>query len=188
MRENAPPTGGHVFKTIGTIFELVQDIIWTNIGTINKISRVKHAPPNGGHVFSTNRNHFRPRPRYHWDKSSKFYEDGAINVASIVLIRKNAPSRTFFKLIQDIIEKYVLTTFHEDRTISVAFRVLKSPSQLRPCFHEDRTINVASRVHIGKNAPPPGRHVFQPTKTIFELFQDIIGTNLLTKSFTMMGQ
>ncbi|KAH3869775.1 hypothetical protein DPMN_032946 [Dreissena polymorpha] len=44
-------------------------------------------------------------------------------------------------------------------------------------FHEDRTINVASRV---KNAPPPGAHVFEPTGTIFEIAQDIIGTNLLT--------
>ncbi|KAH3797702.1 hypothetical protein DPMN_151288 [Dreissena polymorpha] len=48
----------------------------------------------------------------------------------------------------------------------------------RPLFHEDRTINVASRV---SNAPPPGAHVFDPTKAIFELAQDIIGTNLLTK-------
>ncbi|KAH3739437.1 hypothetical protein DPMN_046089 [Dreissena polymorpha] len=48
-------------------------------------------------------------------------------------------------------------------------------------FHKDRKINVASRVHIMKNAPPPGSHVFQPTNIIFELFQDIIGMNLLTK-------
>ncbi|KAH3808831.1 hypothetical protein DPMN_137190 [Dreissena polymorpha] len=51
-------------------------------------------------------------------------------------------------------------------------------------FHEDRTINVASRVLkrlIRKNAPPPRAHVFEPTGTIFELAQDIIGTNHLTK-------
>ncbi|KAH3816232.1 hypothetical protein DPMN_117745 [Dreissena polymorpha] len=40
-------------------------------------------------------------------------------------------------------------------------------------FHEDWTIN--------GNAPPPGGHVFKPTRTIFILFQDIIGKNLLTK-------
>ncbi|KAH3730910.1 hypothetical protein DPMN_056909, partial [Dreissena polymorpha] len=45
-------------------------------------------------------------------------------------------------------------------------------------FHEDWTINVASRV---KNAPPLGSHVFQAKVTIFELIQDIIGTNLLSK-------
>ncbi|KAH3870107.1 hypothetical protein DPMN_033288 [Dreissena polymorpha] len=32
-----------------------------------------------------------------------------------------------------------------------------------------------------KNAPPPGGHVFQPTGIIFELVQDNIGMNLLTK-------
>ncbi|KAH3892029.1 hypothetical protein DPMN_016140 [Dreissena polymorpha] len=45
-------------------------------------------------------------------------------------------------------------------------------------FHEDWTINVASRV---KNAPPLGIHVFQAKVTIFELIQDISGTNLLSK-------
>ncbi|KAH3861874.1 hypothetical protein DPMN_024827 [Dreissena polymorpha] len=55
-------------------------------------------------------------------------------------------------------------------------------------FHEDRTINVDSRVltrfyysHIRKKAPPHGSHVFQANITIFELIQDIIETNLLTK-------
>ncbi|KAH3700877.1 hypothetical protein DPMN_075858 [Dreissena polymorpha] len=46
---------------------------------------------------------------------------------------------------------------------------------------EDRKINVASRVFTRKNAPPPGSHVFQPTGIIYQLFQDIIGMNLLTK-------
>ncbi|KAH3844663.1 hypothetical protein DPMN_086922 [Dreissena polymorpha] len=32
-----------------------------------------------------------------------------------------------------------------------------------------------------KNAPPPGSHVFQPIGIIFELIQDIVGMNLLTK-------
>ena len=35
--------------------------------------------------------------------------------------------------------------------------------------------------HIMKNAPPLGGHVFQANVTIFELIQDIIETNLLTK-------
>ncbi|KAH3873329.1 hypothetical protein DPMN_036562 [Dreissena polymorpha] len=60
-RKNAPPTGGHVFSPIWTIFELVRHINKTNV-LINfhddwaKIltSRVftrKTAPPTGGHVF-----------------------------------------------------------------------------------------------------------------------------------------
>ncbi|KAH3794966.1 hypothetical protein DPMN_148508 [Dreissena polymorpha] len=40
---------------------------------------------------------------------------------------------------------------------------------------------MASRVFTRKNAPPPGSHVFQPTGLIFELVQDIIRINLLTK-------
>ncbi|KAH3741424.1 hypothetical protein DPMN_048149 [Dreissena polymorpha] len=55
-------------------------------------------------------------------------------------------------------------------------------------FYEDQKINVASRVltrfyysHIRKNALPLGSHVFQANVTIFELIQDIIETNLLTK-------
>ncbi|KAH3717302.1 hypothetical protein DPMN_060085 [Dreissena polymorpha] len=34
---------------------------------------------------------------------------------------------------------------------------------------------------LEKKCPTPSRHVFKATKTIFELIQDIIGTNLLTK-------
>ncbi|KAH3801979.1 hypothetical protein DPMN_155644 [Dreissena polymorpha] len=48
-------------------------------------------------------------------------------------------------------------------------------------FHEDGTINVTSRVLTRTNAPPPGGHVFQPTRTIFEHIQDIIRTHVLTK-------
>ncbi|KAH3877567.1 hypothetical protein DPMN_001442 [Dreissena polymorpha] len=48
------------------------------------------------------------------------------------------------------------------------------------------TVNISrNRQRLGdlirKNAPPPGSHVFQAAETIFELFQDITGTNLLTE-------
>ncbi|KAH3772873.1 hypothetical protein DPMN_174220 [Dreissena polymorpha] len=58
--------------------------------------------------------------------------------------------------------------FHDDRTINVPSRVLKSKNAppgdhvfqptwtISELFHEDRTINVASRVLTRKNAPPPG--------------------------------
>ncbi|KAH3842581.1 hypothetical protein DPMN_116078 [Dreissena polymorpha] len=156
----------------------LQDIIGTNLLTkfhedrkINVASRVltwKNAPPPGGHVF--------------------------------------LPTSIIFKLIQDIIRMNLLPKFHEDRTINVASRELtrfyyshkeKCPAPWHPYiietnlltkFHEDWTINVASRVftrlyysHIRKNAPPRGGHIFQPTGIIFELVQDIIGMNLLTK-------
>ncbi|KAH3715252.1 hypothetical protein DPMN_057958 [Dreissena polymorpha] len=90
----------------------------------------------------------------------------ATNMVLIVLtcfyhshIMKNAPTpvhvfkptRTIFKLVRDIIGTHCFNKFHEDRTINVASRVLKS--------------------HIKKNAPPPGTNVFQPTGTNFELAQ-----------------
>ncbi|KAH3698648.1 hypothetical protein DPMN_086193 [Dreissena polymorpha] len=48
-------------------------------------------------------------------------------------------------------------------------------------FLEDRKIIVASR----EKCPAPGSHVFPPTGIIYELVQDIIGMNLLTKDFTV---
>ncbi|KAH3830666.1 hypothetical protein DPMN_103912 [Dreissena polymorpha] len=133
--KNAPPLGGHVFQANVTIFELIQDIIKTNLltifhqdWTINRASRVftrKNAPPPGGHVFQ--------------------------------------PTGIIFKFVQDIIGLNLLTKFHEDWTINVASRVLTR-------FYYS---------HIRKNAPPLGSHVFQAKVTIFELIQDISGTNLL---------
>ncbi|KAH3698256.1 hypothetical protein DPMN_085775 [Dreissena polymorpha] len=75
------------------------------------------------------------------------------------------PTGIIFQLVQDIIEINLLTKFHEDQTINVASRVLTR-------FYYS---------HIRKNAPPLGSHVFQANVTIFELIQDIIETNLLTK-------
>ncbi|KAH3887637.1 hypothetical protein DPMN_011655 [Dreissena polymorpha] len=112
---------------------------------------------------------------------TKFYEDSTINKASRVLTRfyyshitKNAQPPGGH--------------FHEDWAINVASRshiMKKAPPlnshEFQAKFHEDRKINVASRVLTRKNALPPGGHVFQPTGIIFELFQDIIGMNLLTK-------
>ncbi|KAH3719001.1 hypothetical protein DPMN_061829 [Dreissena polymorpha] len=93
---NAPPLGSHVFQANVTIFELIQDIIESNLltkfhedWTLNVASRVftrKNAPPLGSHVFQ-------------------------VNV-------------TIFELIQDIIQTNLLTKFHEDWTINVASRVL----------------------------------------------------------------
>ncbi|KAH3815817.1 hypothetical protein DPMN_144348 [Dreissena polymorpha] len=155
--KNAPPLGGHVFQANVTIFELIQDIIKTNLlnifhqdWTINwpleknapPLAAMKNASPFGSH----------------------FHEDRKINVASRVLTRKNAPppgghvfqpTGIIFKLVHDIIGINLFTM-----------------------FYEDQTINVASRV---KNALPLGSHVFQANVIIFEPIQDIIKTNLLTK-------
>ncbi|KAH3742391.1 hypothetical protein DPMN_049133 [Dreissena polymorpha] len=173
IRKNALPPGGHVFQPTGIIFKLIQDIIGMNLltkfhedWTINVASRVKNAPPLGSHVFQAKVTIFF--------NSSKFHEDWKINVTSRVLTRKNAPplgahvfqpTGIIFELIQDIIGMNLLTKFYEDQTINVASRVLTR-------FYYS---------HIRKNAPPLGSHVFQANVTIFELIQDIIATNLLTK-------
>ncbi|KAH3815868.1 hypothetical protein DPMN_144402, partial [Dreissena polymorpha] len=168
--KNAPPLGGHVFQANVTIFELIQDIIKTNLlyifhqdwtinwpleyiiginlltkfhedWTINVASRVKNAPPLCSH----------------------FHEDRKINVASRVLTRKNAPppgghvfqpTGIIFKLVHDIIRINLLTMFYEDRKMNVASRE-KCPAPWQPCFSSKRN------------------H--------FKTIQDIIKTNLLTK-------
>ncbi|KAH3887206.1 hypothetical protein DPMN_011222 [Dreissena polymorpha] len=148
VQKNARPTGGHVFQVTGTIFELVQNIIGTNILTKFHDDR-KMPRPFGGHVFP--------------------------------------PTGTIFELIQNIIKTNHQTKFHDDRTINVASRLLTRKNTPPPGhifltkFHEDRKINVASRVLTRKNAPSPGGHAFQPTGSIFKVFQDIIKMNLLTK-------
>ncbi|KAH3891505.1 hypothetical protein DPMN_015609 [Dreissena polymorpha] len=173
IRKNAPPLGSHFFQANIIIFELIQDIIETNLltkfhedWTINVASRVltrKNAPP-------------------------LFNDDRKINVTSRLKI---APPLWW----PYIIGMNLLYEFHEDQTINVA-SIVKMPhplaamllkqniikTNLLTIFHKDWTISVASRVLTRKNAPPPGGHVFQPTGIIFELFQDIIGMNLLTES------
>ncbi|KAH3770808.1 hypothetical protein DPMN_172102 [Dreissena polymorpha] len=64
IEKNAPPTGGHVFSPIPTIFKLVRNINKTNVVTnchddwvftrenCHYIHIEKNAPPTGGHVFS----------------------------------------------------------------------------------------------------------------------------------------
>ncbi|KAH3867864.1 hypothetical protein DPMN_031001 [Dreissena polymorpha] len=132
IRKNAPPLGSHVFQANVTIFELIQDIIETNLLTkfhedwkINVASRVltrKNAPPLGSHVFQAN--------------------------------------LTIFELIQDIIQTNILTNFHEDWTINVASRVLTRKTAPLPgghvfsliwtifeLFHDDWATIVTSSVH-----------------------------------------
>ncbi|KAH3882474.1 hypothetical protein DPMN_006414 [Dreissena polymorpha] len=140
-----------------------------------KVFSMKNAPPPGGHVFQPTGIIFElVQDIIGMNLLAKFHEDWTINVASRV---KNAPplgSHVFQA------NTNLLTKFHEDWKINVASRVLTRKNVPPPGdhFYEDQTINVASRV---KNAPPLGSHVFQANITIFELIQDIIETNLLTK-------
>ncbi|KAH3809973.1 hypothetical protein DPMN_138355 [Dreissena polymorpha] len=96
---------------------------------------------------------------------------GSKNVTS----RKNAPPtggnvfspiRTIVELGQDINKTNVLTNFHDDWAKLVTSRVF--------------TREICHYIHIKKNAPPTGGHVFSPIWTIFELVRDINKTNVLT--------
>ncbi|KAH3865782.1 hypothetical protein DPMN_028825 [Dreissena polymorpha] len=125
----------------------------------------------GGHVFPQTGTIFEPiQDIIGKNHLTKFHDNWTINVASR---EKNAPP-------PDTIRTNLLTKFHEDRKINVASRVLtrKNAPPLAAIYYWDRTKNVASRV---KNTPPLGSHVFQANLTIFELIQDIIETNFLTK-------
>ncbi|KAH3835514.1 hypothetical protein DPMN_007048 [Dreissena polymorpha] len=62
-------------------------------------------------------------------------------------------------------ETNLLTKFNEDWAKNVSYRLFT-------CIHCN---------HIEKTALPRGGHVFLPIWTIFELFQDIHETNVLTK-------
>ncbi|KAH3806401.1 hypothetical protein DPMN_134722 [Dreissena polymorpha] len=77
-----------------------------------------------------------------------------------------SPIRTIVEVVQDINKTNVLTNFHDDWAKIVTFRVFTREN----CHF----------IHIKKNAPPTGGHVFSPIWTIFELVRDINKTNVLT--------
>ncbi|KAH3715058.1 hypothetical protein DPMN_057762 [Dreissena polymorpha] len=109
-RKNAPPTGGHVFSLIPTIFKLVRDINksnvltnfhddWAKIVTSRVLTR-KTAPPTGGHVFQ---------------RTGTTFELNQHIIKTNIL--------TNFELDRDFMGTKLLTKFHEDQTINVASRV-----------------------------------------------------------------
>ncbi|KAH3873857.1 hypothetical protein DPMN_037097 [Dreissena polymorpha] len=208
--KNAPPPGGHVFTPTSIIIELIKDIIGINLvtkfhsdRTINVASRVltrfyyshirKNAPPLGSHVFQANLTWKNgPPPGGHVFQPSRIIFDLVQDIIGMnLLTKKNAPppgghvfkaTKTIFELIQDIIGKNLLTKFYYSH-------INKNAPPPGGHFHDDWTINVASTVlkrfyyshiHVRKNAPTLGSHVFQAKITIFELIQDIIETNLPT--------
>ncbi|KAH3825178.1 hypothetical protein DPMN_127051 [Dreissena polymorpha] len=206
QRKNAQPPGGHIFQATGTIFELVQDIIEKNLeNSDNSVNNVfysyitKTATPPWRPCFSTNR---KFRTIFEGDQDiigtnrlTKFHDDRTMNVA------KNAPSsgrgghvfkttETIFELIQDIIGTNLLTKFHDFWKINVASRVKNAPP---PGVHVFQPTGIIFLTHpryywdessdqpLEKKTPPLGSHVYHANVFIFELIQDIIETNLLTK-------
>ncbi|KAH3721043.1 hypothetical protein DPMN_063958 [Dreissena polymorpha] len=137
---------------------------------------------------------------------SKFHENWAENVTSTVFTcfhyihtEKNAPPTgghvfisipTIFKLVRDINKTNVLTNFHDDWPKIVTSRVFARENchyiHIEKNFpptgnHVFSPISIIFElVRDMKTAPPTGGHVFQRIATTFELNQDIITTNILT--------
>ncbi|KAH3855035.1 hypothetical protein DPMN_097595 [Dreissena polymorpha] len=171
----------HVIQLTGTIFDLNSHIKKTNVLTKfhenwakNATSR-KNDPPIGDHVFSPIWTIFElVRDINKTNVLTNFHDDWATIVTSRVFKRKTAPppgchvihmTGTIFELNSHIKETNVLTKFHEHWTKNVTSRVFT-------CFQH---------IHIEKNAPPTGDHIFSPFWTIFELNSHIKETNVLTK-------
>ncbi|KAH3880063.1 hypothetical protein DPMN_003975 [Dreissena polymorpha] len=129
--KNAPSPGDHVLQANGIIFELVQDIIRTNLltmfyddRTINLASRMQITLP-GGHVFQPTETIFEfIQDIIGTNMLTKFHEDPTINVVSRVL------TRIYYSHISPYMGK--------------------CPAPWRSCyhhqFHDYRKIDVTSRV------------------------------------------
>ncbi|KAH3849511.1 hypothetical protein DPMN_091914 [Dreissena polymorpha] len=168
ITKNDPPPGAHVFLPTGTIFELIQDIIGTNLlnkfhddRTINVSSRVLTT----FYDSLWGKNALSP--------GSHFHENETINAVSRELTR-----------ITDTATRRPLLTKKNHRPLAAIF-FQATGTTCKLVQYIKGTLNVDSRVlrsvyysHTWKNAPPPGGHVFKPTRTIFKLVQN---THLLTK-------
>ncbi|KAH3865986.1 hypothetical protein DPMN_029034 [Dreissena polymorpha] len=178
-RQTAPPPGSHIIQLTGIIFERNSHIKETNVLTNfhenwakNVTSKVytcfhyihvhieKNALPTGSHVFSPIWTIFiLVRDINKTNFLTNFHDDWAKIVTSGVFTRKTAPpgshviqlTGTIFELNSHIKETNVLTKFHENWAKNVTSRVFT-------CFHY---------IHIEKNSPPTGSHVFSPIWTIF---------------------
>ncbi|KAH3753350.1 hypothetical protein DPMN_187985 [Dreissena polymorpha] len=169
IEKNAPPTGGHVFSPIWTIFELVRDINKTNVLTIfnddranivtsRVFTRKTAPPPPGSHVIQLTETFSNSTliSRKQINVLTKFHENLAKNVTSRVKMPRPlaamffSPIWTIFKLVRDINKTNVLTNFHDDWEKIVTSRVFTS-------------------------------HVIQLTGNIFELNSHIKKRNVMTK-------
>ncbi|KAH3710329.1 hypothetical protein DPMN_069806, partial [Dreissena polymorpha] len=193
-RINSPSPCGYVFQKTRTIFELVYDIIGTNLlpkfhddWTIN----VAFSP-----CFTTNRIIFdildgiigtNLLTKFHDDRTINFYYSHS---------RKNAPphvfqqTRTIFEALQDIFKTNVLTKFNEDWTINKkcptygghVFKPTGTIVQTRPRYH---WTNLLSKFHdqgsyfFRKIALPPGGH-----KNLLNKFHDDKTINVASRVFT----
>ncbi|KAH3823553.1 hypothetical protein DPMN_125360 [Dreissena polymorpha] len=196
-----PPPSSHVIQLTGTIFELNSHIKETNVLTKfhenwakNVTSKVEKCPAHWRPCFSPIWTIFElVRDINKTNVFTNFHDDWAKIVTSRVFTRKTAPppgshvielTGTIFELNSNIKETNVLTKFCENWAKNVTSRVFT-------CFHYIHIEKNAppTGCHVFspiwtifelKNAPPTGSHVFSPIWTIFELVRDINKTNVLT--------
>ncbi|KAH3742411.1 hypothetical protein DPMN_049154 [Dreissena polymorpha] len=169
IEKNDPPTGGHVFSLIWTIFKLDRDINKTNVLTNFHDDVAKIV------TFRPNKKNYPPPGSHKTNVLTKFHENWAKNMTS----RRNmfSPIWTIFKLVRDINKTNVLTNFHDNWA-----KIENCPP---PGSHVIQLTGTFFKLnpHIketNKNAPPTGGHVFSPIWTIFKLVRDINKTNVLT--------
>ncbi|KAH3712205.1 hypothetical protein DPMN_071888 [Dreissena polymorpha] len=105
--KNAPPTCGHVFSPISTIFDLVRDINLTNVLTNFYDDWTK---------IVTSKSVYKENCPAHWRPS--IFELNQDIIKTNIL--------TNFELGRDLIGTKLLTKFHEDGTRNVASRVFTS--------------------------------------------------------------
>ncbi|KAH3770640.1 hypothetical protein DPMN_171932 [Dreissena polymorpha] len=158
--KNASPPGSHFHEdqTINGAFRvLTRKMLTTYLARLSKAQDILRTNV----LTKCHEKKTDPHPGSH------FHDDWANNVTS----RKTAPSGShviqligpIFQLNSRIKETNVLTKFHENRAKNVTSRVFT-------CFRY---------IHIEKNAPPTGGHVFSPIWIIFKLVQHINKTNVL---------
>ncbi|KAH3878151.1 hypothetical protein DPMN_002036 [Dreissena polymorpha] len=134
-------TGGHVFSPIWTIFELIQDINKTNVLNNFHDDWAKIVTSRVFTLgFSIAKLGKLPPTPPPWQPC---YSTDQTHFRTQLSYQRNS----------HIKETNVLTKFHENWAKNVTSRVFT-------CFHN---------IHIEKNTPPTGGHVFSQSWTIFEL-------------------
>ncbi|KAH3894899.1 hypothetical protein DPMN_019059 [Dreissena polymorpha] len=170
IEKNSPPTGGHVFSPIWTIFELVQDI---NKSTAFRVPR--SAAKASKRLRRTTDELAMTKARVFSENSlankttvlTNFHDDWEKIVTFRVFTRKTAMptgghvfqrTGTTFELNQHIITTTILTKLHGDWALNVTSTVFTSfeldqdiiGTNLLTKFHEDRIINASSIVFTNK--------------------------------------
>ncbi|KAH3774001.1 hypothetical protein DPMN_175372 [Dreissena polymorpha] len=117
---------------------------------------------------------------------TKFHEDWNLNKTA------TNPGGHVFQLSRFIVEVVQDIIFYEALTKHVTSivkflasggHVFKCTGNMFELFDKYWTIHMTSRVLTRENCPFPCDYVFQPTRTISELVQRIIGTPVRTKNF-----